>query len=41
MTLHVSSAGIEPLQTFASQAFPTVVCYHQFNSSVLHNCTLK
>jgi len=41
MTLHVSSTGIEPLQTCASQAFPTVWCYHQVNSCVLHNSTLK
>jgi len=41
MTLHVSSTVIEPLQTSASQAFPTVLRYHQLNCCVLHSCTLK
>jgi len=41
MTVHVSRTGIEPLQTFASQAFSIVLCHHQLNSCVWHNCTLK
>jgi len=41
MALHVSSTDIEPPQTCASEAFPTLSFYHQLNSCTLHNCTLK